>query len=230
MTKRVRFVVRTYEEITWRAFNMMCLAFKVALPDASSWEIAKRLPAHVEAGRSYQGGAKRLPARVLDAFCALQEVGLLVPFRGGHALTPEGREIGRQVLDKLELRDQACVADARRARLARVALVIRCSVAATHRAAEGPPSVAPYACGCAGCTAMRIGYAIGIEARASHGIPTNTTDPCRPGAWGSLTNCAVHEGYDLDDTGRCIEAVPMCETRCEGCGVECRSAPRTTRT
>jgi hypothetical protein len=36
--------------------------------------------------------------------------------------------------------------------------------------------------------------------------------PCRPGAWGSKTNCAVHEGLPLDEQGLCFwgqEASPL---------------------
>lgn len=35
---------------------------------------------------------------------------------------------------------------------------------------------------------------------------TTVNEPCRPGAWGSATNCATHEGQELDADGKCFWA------------------------
>lgn len=198
---RVRFIVRAYEDVR-APFDLAVLAL-LAL-GVRPHEVPERIPPHLHLRSSYQGGAKRVRQRTWETETKLEELGLIGSHREQYRPTRDGRELLALAIPAMELRDQATLAPPLRARAARFALVVRAADAAMRRAGEGAPSVAPYGCTCAGCTALRIGYAIGIESRGADVRPV-TTDPCRPGAWGSMTNCAVHEGYDLDETGRCIE-------------------------
>lgn len=178
---RVRFDVRVYEDVR-SPFDLAVLAL-LAL-GVRPFDVPDRLPPHLHVRSSYQGGAKRVQQRTWEAETRLEQLGLVGTWRDAHRPTHDGRELLQRALRTMPLRDQATLAPPLRARAARFALLVRAADAAMRAPSQAAPSVAAYACSCAGCTATRIGYAIGLEARAACPIDRTPFDdddlPPRP--------------------------------------------------